>query len=237
MNEEKFIQALAEKNIQLSETQLQQFDRYFSLLVEWNQKINLTAITEHDEVYLKHFYDSLVPLWWVEIPEAAKVVDVGAGAGFPSIPIKIIRPDIQLTIIDSLNKRINFLNELVADLGLTGVEAVHARAEEAGQDQAYRGQYDLATARAVASLNILVELCLPFVKKGGHFIALKGQDAHNELIEAKRAITLLGGKFEAEFHETLPQEESYRAIIDIRKTLDTPNKYPRRPGKPNKQPL
>ncbi|MGY4105086.1 16S rRNA (guanine(527)-N(7))-methyltransferase RsmG [Ignavigranum ruoffiae] len=237
MNEEKFIQALAEKNIQLSEKQLQQFDRYFSLLVEWNQKINLTAITEHDEVYLKHFYDSLVPLWWVEIPEAAKVVDVGAGAGFPSIPIKIIRPDIQLTIIDSLNKRINFLNELVADLGLTGVEAVHARAEEAGQDQAYRGQYDLATARAVASLNILVELCLPFVKKGGHFIALKGQDAHNELIEAKRAITLLGGKFEAEFHETLPQEESYRAIIDIRKTLDTPNKYPRRPGKPNKQPL
>ena len=237
MNEEKFIQALAEKNIQLSEKQLQQFDRYFSLLVEWNQKINLTAITEHDEVYLKHFYDSLVPLWWVEIPEAAKVVDVGAGAGFPSIPIKIIRPDIQLTIIDSPNKRINFLNELVADLGLTGVEAVHARAEEAGQDQAYRGQYDLATARAVASLNILVELCLPFVKKGGHFIALKGQDAHNELIEAKRAITLLGGKFEAEFHETLPQEESYRAIIDIRKTLDTPNKYPRRPGKPNKQPL
>ncbi|WP_282919879.1 16S rRNA (guanine(527)-N(7))-methyltransferase RsmG [Ignavigranum ruoffiae] len=237
MNEEKFIQALAKKNIQLSEKQLQQFDRYFSLLVEWNQKINLTAITEHDEVYLKHFYDSLVPLWWVEIPEAAKVVDVGAGAGFPSIPIKIIRPDIQLTIIDSLNKRINFLNELVADLGLTGVEAVHARAEEAGQDQAYRGQYDLATARAVASLNILVELCLPFVKKGGHFIALKGQDAHNELIEAKRAITLLGGKFEAEFHETLPQEESYRAIIDIRKTLDTPNKYPRRPGKPNKQPL
>ena len=237
MNEEKFIQALAEKNIQLSEKQLQQFDRYFSLLVEWNQKINLTAITEHDEVYLKHFYDSLVPLWWVEIPEAAKVVDVGAGAGFPSIPIKIIRPDIQLTIIDSLNKRINFLNELVADLGLTGVEAVHARAEEAGQDQAYRGQYDLATARAVASLNILVELCLPFVKKGGHFIALKGQDAHNEMIEAKRAITLLGGKFEAEFHETLPQEESYRAIIDIRKTLDTPNKYPRRPGKPNKQPL
>ncbi|UPQ86399.1 16S rRNA (guanine(527)-N(7))-methyltransferase RsmG [Ignavigranum ruoffiae] len=237
MNEEKFIQALAEKNIQLSEKQLQQFDRYFSLLVEWNQKINLTAITEHDEVYLKHFYDSLVPLWWVEIPEAAKVVDVGAGAGFPSIPIKIIRPDIQLTIIDSLNKRINFLNELVADLGLTGVKAVHARAEEAGQDQAYRGQYDLATARAVASLNILVELCLPFVKKGGHFIALKGQDAHNELIEAKRAITLLGGKFEAEFHETLPQEESYRAIIDIRKTLDTPNKYPRRPGKPNKQPL
>ena len=237
MNEVKFIQALAEKNIQLSEKQLQQFDRYFSLLVEWNQKINLTAITEHDEVYLKHFYDSLVPLWWVEIPEAAKVVDVGAGAGFPSIPIKIIRPDIQLTIIDSLNKRINFLNELVADLGLTGVKAVHARAEEAGQDQAYRGQYDLATARAVASLNILVELCLPFVKKGGHFIALKGQDAHNELIEAKRAITLLGGKFEAEFHETLPQEESYRAIIDIRKTLDTPNKYPRRPGKPNKQPL
>lgn len=237
MNEEKFIQALAKKNIQLSEKQLQQFDRYFSLLVEWNQKINLTAITEHDEVYLKHFYDSLVPLWWVEIPEAAKVVDVGAGAGFPSIPIKIIRPDIQLTIIDSLNKRINFLNELVADLGLTGVEAVHARAEEAGQDQAYRGQYDLATARAVASLNILVELCLPFVKKGGHFIALKGQDAHNELIEAKRAISLLGGKFEEEFHETLPQEESYRAIIDIRKTLDTPNKYPRRPGKPNKQPL
>ena len=237
MNEEKFIQALAEKNIQLSEKQLQQFDRYFSLLVEWNQKINLTAITEHDEVYLKHFYDSLVPLWWVEIPEAAKVVDVGAGAGFPSIPIKIIRPDIQLTIIDSLNKRINFLNELVADLGLTGVEAVHARAEEAGQDQAYRGQYDLATARAVASLNILVELCLPFVKKGGHFIALKGQDAHNEMIDAKRAITLLGGNFEAEFHETLPQEESYRAIIDIRKTLDTPNKYPRRPGKPNKQPL
>lgn len=237
LNQKQFIQALAEKGIQLSPIQIQQFDRYYHLLVEWNQKINLTAITQREDVYLKHFYDSLLPLWLVDIPQGARLVDVGASAGFPSIPLKIVRPDIQLTIIDSLNKRIHFLDELVNNLELEQVEAVHARAEEAGQNKQYRGQFDIATARAVAPLNILVELCLPLVRKGGYFIALKGQEAMNELEEAKQAIKLLGGKFEREVHESLPQEESYRSLIEIRKTLETPNKYPRRPGKPNKQPL
>ena len=237
MNQDAFMKALKHKNIEINDDQLKQFNQYFELLVEWNEKINLTAITDKEEVYLKHFYDSIMPLWLFDIPEAAKLVDVGAGAGFPSIPMKIIRPDLEITIIDSLNKRITFLDNLVNDLNLDKVSNVHARAEEAGQDPQYREQYDIATARAVASLNVLTELCIPLVKKGGYFLALKSQRAETEVEEAQAAIKVLGAKYEGQETETLPIEGSERTLVRIRKTLNTPKKFPRKPGKPNKQPI
>ncbi len=237
MNQDAFMKALKHKNIEINDDQLKQFNQYFELLVEWNEKINLTAITDKEEVYLKHFYDSIMPLWLFDIPEAAKLVDVGAGAGFPSIPMKIIRPDLEITIIDSLNKRITFLDNLVNDLNLDKVSNVHARAEEAGQDPQYREQYDIATARAVASLNVLTELCIPLVKKGGYFLALKSQRAETEVEEAQAAIKVLGAKYEGQETETLPIEGSERTLVRIKKTLNTPKKFPRKPGKPNKQPI
>lgn len=237
MNEAAFIQALAAKGIVLSAQQQQQFQAYFQQLIEWNDKINLTAITDIDEVYLKHFYDSLIPLWQMSIPQGAQLVDVGSGAGFPGLPLKIVRPDLEITIIDALNKRIQFLDHLAAYLGLNGVINVHLRAEEAGQDSRFRQRFDVATARAVAPLNILCELCLPLVKKGGRFIALKGQKIDAELMEAQQAIKVLGAKFEEVITVTLPFEAGDRALVGIRKTLDTPKKYPRRPGKPNKEPI
>lgn len=237
MTEQEFIDALAEKGITLTETQVKQFKEYFHLLVEWNEKMNLTAITDVQGVYLKHFYDSIMPLWHVQLEQDAHLCDVGAGAGFPSIPMKIIRPDLHITIIDSLNKRIHFLNHLSQALQLENVQAIHARAEEAGQDPTLRGKFDYVTARAVASLNVLCEFCLPFIKKGGYFIALKGHQADHEIEAATNAIKILGAKFESQALEKLPLEESDRAIISIRKTLETPKKYPRRAGKPSKQPI
>ena len=237
MKVQEFIEALAEKGISLSDQQVMQFAKYYQLLIEWNNKINLTAITDQEEVYLKHFYDSLMLLWVFDLPSNCSLVDVGAGAGFPSIPLKIVRPDIQVTIIDSLNKRINFLNHLSESLELRDIKAVHARAEDAGQNPVFREQFDVATARAVATLNILSELCLPLVKKGGAFLAMKGQASQEEIEEATAAIKLLGGKFETEFVDNLPMEGSFRSVVYIRKALETPKKYPRKPGKPNKQPL
>ena len=238
MTIEEFIQALSQHGIQLTPEQVNQFDRYFHLLVEWNQKINLTAITEEKEVYLKHFYDSLMPLWLMPLDSYdVTLCDVGAGAGFPSIPLKIIHPELKVTIVDSLNKRINFLNLLVADLNLTGVNCVHGRAEDVGQNPLYRGQFDIVTARAVAALNVLSELCLPLVKKGGQFLVLKGDKVDEEMEGSKRAIALLGAKFEKSATELLPIEGSERTILSIRKTLDTPKKYPRKAGTPMKKPI
>lgn len=237
MNESEFIEALAQKGFTLTDTQVKQFHCYFITLVEWNKRMNLTAITDRQGVYLKHFYDSAMLLWHVDLEQGATLCDVGAGAGFPSIPIKIIRPDLQITIIDSLNKRVQFLQHLTEELQLTNVKAMHARAEEAGQNSAFRGQFDYVTARAVASLNVLCELCLPFVKKGGYFIALKGDQVHQEVEEARSAIKVLGAKFDEPSFEKLPVENSNRSILSIKKTLDTPKKYPRRSGKPAKQPI
>lgn len=239
MNPKEFATILAQKGIELTAQQLQQFEQYFELLVEWNQKMNLTAITEQEEVYLKHFYDSLMPLWLVpeRLEGEVRVVDIGAGAGFPGIPLKIAQPDLQLTMVDSLNKRVTFLNEVIDQLGLTHTEAIHARAEDFGHDRKHREQYDISIARAVAGLNVLAEYCLPLVRKGGYFIALKGQKAQQELEEAQGSLLKLGAKYEGSHHELLPIEESEREILSIRKTLNTPNKYPRKAGKPTKSPL
>lgn len=236
MNPQQFIEALKEQGIELTEEQIGQFDKYYEMLVHWNEKINLTAVTEKEDVYLKHFYDSLTPLFFTDIPEGTRLCDVGAGAGFPSIPMKIVRPDIKVTIVDSLNKRINFLNELTAELSLGDMHLVHDRAETFGQHTA-RHMFDMVTARAVANLNTLLELCLPLVRTGGKFIVLKGRRGLEELEDSKFALDLLGGKIVETHQFTLPEEDSERYILDIEKVRKTPKKYPRKPGTPNKSPL
>src|SRR5699024_10416192 len=238
MNETEFINTLKDKGIELSAVQIGQFKTYYKMLVEWNEKINLTAVTEIEEVYLKHFYDSITPLFYADIDEGARLCDVGAGAGFPSIPMKIIRPDLKITIVDSLNKRINFLNELTAELGLDKMHLVHDRAETFGNHKAdARHMFDVVTARAVAQLNVLSELCLPLVRTGGQFIVMKGRKAQEELDESKFALDVLGGEMTAVHQLSLPQEESDRYIIIVEKKRKTPKKYPRKPGTPNKSPL
>lgn len=237
MNEQTFIDTLKESGITLTDKQIKQFETYFEMLVEWNEKINLTAVTEKEEVYLKHFFDSVTPSFYIDFNEIETICDVGAGAGFPSIPLKIVYPHLQITIVDSLNKRIKFLNELAASLDLDQVNFAHDRAETFGKSQQYRESFDLVTARAVARLSVLSELCLPLVKKGGQFVALKGSQGNEELEDAQFAISVLGGEVKTVHEFTLPLEESMRQIITIDKLRQTPKKYPRKPGTPNKEPL
>lgn len=237
MNEQQFIEALRAKGIELSERQIEQFRTYFTELVEWNEKMNLTAITDEPSVYLKHFYDSITAAFYVDFSKEMTVCDVGAGAGFPSIPLKICYPHIELTIVDSLNKRITFLNHLANELQLENVHFVHARAEEFGKNKAYREQFDLVTARAVARLSVLSELCVPLVKKGGQFVAMKGAAGPEELVDAKSALNILGVELVEQFDFELPEEDSERTIYVFDKVKTTPKKYPRKPGTPNKSPL
>lgn len=236
MTPEEFRQALADKDIYLSDQQMSQFERYYQWLVEWNEKMNLTAITEKNDVYLKHFYDSLTLAFEVDFSQPLSLCDVGSGAGFPSIPLKIAFPNLQITIVDSLNKRINFLTELTKELGITAA-LHHDRAETFGQNPQFRASFDLVTARAVARLNVLAELCLPLVKQEGYFYALKAAKSEEELIEAKHAIAILGGKFIKEDAIELPKISDKRHILVIQKKKVTPKKYPRKPGMPNKQPI
>ncbi|QUF65432.1 16S rRNA (guanine(527)-N(7))-methyltransferase RsmG [Bacillus atrophaeus] len=237
MNIEEFTSGLAEKGISLSSRQLEQFELYYEMLVEWNEKINLTSITEKKEVYLKHFYDSITAAFYVDFKQVNTICDVGAGAGFPSLPIKICFPHLQVSIVDSLNKRITFLDKLAEALQLENTSFYHDRAETFGQRQDLRESYDIVTARAVARLSVLSELCLPLVKKNGLFVALKAASAEEELKAGKKAITTLGGELEQVHSFKLPLEESDRNIIVMRKKKNTPKKYPRKPGTPNKSPI
>lgn len=237
MKIDDFTQALSEHNVELNDNQITQFNLYFELLVEWNKKMNLTAITEENEVYLKHFFDSISPSFYYDFSKIKTVCDIGAGAGFPSIPLKICFPHLQITIVDSLNKRINFLNELATKLGLTDVNFVHSRAEDFGQQKENRETYDVVTARAVARTNVLSEYCLPVCKINGQFIAMKGSLIDNELAEASNAIEILGGKIKEEITFTLPIEKSDRSILIVDKLKKTPKKYPRKAGTPQKSPL
>lgn len=239
MNPEEFAAALREHNVELNAQQLAHYQQYYERLVAVNEHMNLTAITERDEVYLKHFYDSLTLAWaYPELQtEELHMIDVGAGAGFPSLPLKIAFPQLQITIIDALNKRINFLRDLVKELGLEGVTVEHARAEEFGNKTApAREQYDVATARALARLNVLGELTLPFVKVGGVLLAMKGSAADEELAEAKKAITTLGAEIGEQIDVSLPNGDP-RSVIVIKKVKNTPKKYPRKPGDPVRKPL
>jgi 16S rRNA (guanine527-N7)-methyltransferase len=237
MNEQQFIAALKEKGIELSDVQIAQFKKYFELLVEWNEKMNLTAITDLEGVYLKHFYDSISASFYFDFTKVTTVCDVGAGAGFPSIPIKICFPHLHVTIVDSLNKRITFLNHLSDQLQLENVQFVHARAEEFGQNAKYREQFEVVTARAVARLSVLSELCVPIAKPTGYFVALKAAAGPDELKDAKKALTTLGVELKEEFAFTLPVEESERTLYVFDKVKSTPKKYPRKPGVPNKTPI
>ena len=237
MKPETFYNLLAEQNLPLSDQQKKQFERYFELLVEWNEKINLTAITDKEEVYLKHFYDSIAPILQGLIPnETIKLLDIGAGAGFPSLPMKILYPQLDVTIIDSLNKRINFLQLLAQELDLEGVHFYHGRAEDLAQDKNFRARYDFVTARAVARMQVLSELTIPYLKVGGKLLALKASNAPEELLEAKNALNLLFSKVEDNLSYALPNGDP-RYITVVEKKKETPNKYPRKAGMPNKRPL
>ena len=237
MKPEEFYTHLADFGFPLTDRQKEQYERYFELLVEWNEKINLTAITEKDEVYIKHFYDSIAPILQGLIEnQPIRLLDIGAGAGFPSLPMKILFPELDVTIIDSLNKRINFLHLLAEELGLSGVHFYHGRAEDFAQDKAFRAQFDLVTARAVARMQVLSELTIPYLKVGGHLLALKASNAPEELEEAKNALNLLFSKVEDNLQYELPNGDP-RYITIVEKKKETPNKYPRKAGLPNKRPL
>lgn len=232
-----FEKLLGENGIALTPKQLEQFDSYHRLLVEWNEKMNLTGITERDAVFEKHFYDSISLSFFVNIKEVNSIADIGSGAGFPSIPLKICFPHLKVVIVDSLNKRIQFLNHLVAELGLENVNCVHGRAEDIARLPEYRDSFDLVTARAVARLNVLNEFCLPFARKNGAFAAMKGSQSVEEVKEAGVSLRELKGKVRAEHDFKLPFEQSERYIVLIEKTDVTPKKYPRKAGTPLKQPL
>lgn len=216
--------------ITLTENQYEQFQKYFELLVEWNEKMNLTAITDESGVALKHFADSLSLLNFVDIPRNSSLADVGTGAGFPGVVLKIARPDIKLTLIDSLNKRLVFLNEVCSQLGIDA-ELIHSRAEDGARDEKLRESFDFAVSRAVARMNVLSEYCLPYVKVGGAFCAMKGAQANEEFKESLNAINTLGGKLENKYFFELPENGGERAIAVVRKVRNTPQKYPRQSGK------
>jgi len=228
----------AEKiGIVLSEKQQQQFETYYDYLVAQNEVMNLTAITEYEEVLTKHFLDSLFLVQTMKDFHGKKVLDLGTGAGFPGIPLKIAFPDTEFVLMDSLNKRISFLNRVIELLDLKKITAVHGRAEEAGRTAMYREQFDLCVSRAVARLSSLSEFCIPFVKPGGYFISYKAGDCKEECAEAKNAIKVLGGKLISAEESLLPDTEIARTFVVIQKEKHTPEKYPRGQGKPLKQPL
>ncbi|GGJ89643.1 ribosomal RNA small subunit methyltransferase G [Lentibacillus kapialis] len=237
MKSEQFVDALSEQGIELNEKQKEQFADYFQILVEWNEKINLTTLTGVEDVYLKHFYDSISAAFYHDFTGNVMICDVGAGAGFPSIPLKICFPDISVTIVDSLQKRINFLNQLGEQLSLKNVAFYHDRAENFGRKKQFRESFDIVTSRAVARMSVLSELCLPLTKKNGWFIAMKGSQAEDELNDGQNAVNVLGGELDKMHTFRLPEENSERSIISIHKNRITPKKYPRKPGLPNKSPI
>lgn len=225
---------MAKFKIILTEKQLWQFNEYYKLLTLWNNKMNLTAITEPTEVAIKHFVDSCSILNYINVKENAKVIDIGTGAGFPGIPLKIVRDDINLTLLDSLNKRLLFLNEAAKEIGITA-NTIHGRAEDYGKDITYREKFDMAVSRAVAPLNVLSEYCIPFVKKGGIFVSMKGPNIQEEVNAGKSSIKLLGGKINNVKQFSLG--DNSRSIIIVEKVNNTPAAYPRHGSKISKKPL
>lgn len=234
-NLDKFKIGLEQLNISLSKEQMQQFVDYYELLIETNKVMNLTAITEFDEVIEKHFLDSLSLFRVYHLNENVKILDMGTGAGFPGIPLKIAFPEIDLVLADSLNKRIKFLQDVIDHLGLKKVEALHARAEEMGRNKQYREQFDLCVSRAVANLSSLSEYCIPFVKEGGKFISYKSGEIDEETNQAQKAISILGGRIEEIYKFDLYEQR--RSFVIIKKEKKTPKAYPRKAGTPTKMPL
>lgn len=236
-NLEKFKNGLQQLHIALSEKQMEQFLQYYELLVEKNKVMNLTAITEFDEVVEKHFLDSVSLTKQLDLHQPLKVLDLGTGAGFPGIPLKIVFPELEITLMDSLNKRVLFLQDVISSLQLQNIEVVHGRAEEAAKNKKYRESFDLCVSRAVANISTLSEYCLPFVKIGGSFISYKSSTIEDELEDGKKGIAILGGKVKDVYKFTLPDSELQRSFVIIEKEKKTPKAYPRKAGTPSKEPL
>lgn len=236
-NTNQFESDILNLGIKLSKKQISQFLKYYELLVEWNGFMNLTAITEYDEAMKKHFVDSLSLIKAFDVSKEASVIDVGTGAGFPGLALKIAYPNLKITLLDSLNKRINFLNEVIIQLGLSGIEAIHGRAEDFAKPGKLREKFDLCVSRAVANLSTLSEYCLPYVKVGGEFISYKSEKMEEEINAAKNAIYVLGGKIQGCEEFYLPDSDIYRNLVVIKKVRETPKKYPRKAGLPSKEPL
>jgi len=233
----RFQKQLKELNLELTELQYEQFYKYYEMLVEWNKVMNLTGITEYEEVNEKHFLDSLAIVKAVDMKNVNSVIDIGTGAGFPGIPLKIAFPHLKITLLDSLNKRIKFLNAVIDELGLDHIETIHGRAEDFAKQVNYREQYDLGVSRAVANLSTLSEYCMPYVKVSGLFVSYKSETVDDELKECENAVKILGGKVEEVVRFQLPDTEIGRSFVKIRKNKNTPKKYPRKAGLPAKEPL
>ncbi len=239
MKKEEWIEILKNQcknlNMSINENQLEQLHMYMKLLQKCNESINLTSIIEDKDILQKHFIDSITIIPYIDYKD--NIIDVGTGAGFPGIPIKIAREDVKVTLLDSLNKRVNFMKEVISNLNLSNIQTIHGRAEDIGKNSNFREKFDVATSRAVAPLNILVEYLMPLVKKGGRCICMKGKDIKEELEISKKAINILGGELEKVHEFYLPQSNIKRNIIIIRKMKDTPSKYPRKAGTPSKEPI
>ena len=238
MNDMNYLKNLSQKvGVSLSDEQLQQFIKYYELLVEWNQVMNLTAITEYKEVVLKHFVDSIALVQTYDLTKSFSVIDVGTGAGFPGIPLKIAFPQLKVTLLDSLNKRVQFLNHVTEQLGLKDIAAIHGRAEDFAKQKEHREQYDLCVSRAVANLASLSEYCIPYVKVGGVFISYKSGNREEEVNQAQKAIKVLGGRLKNKKEFQLPDSDISRSFILIEKVAPTIKKYPRKAGLPTKEPI
>lgn len=234
---DQFKKDISEMGITLEQKQIDQFITYYEMLVEWNQVMNLTAITEYEDVMKKHFVDSISLIKAYDIKKKSKVIDIGTGAGFPGLALKIAYPSLQVTLLDSLNKRIQFLNAVIEKLDLHGVDTIHGRAEDFAKPNKLREEYDLCVSRAVANLSTLSEYCLPFVKEGGLFISYKSEKIIEEVEKAEKAISILGGKVANQVEFMLPNSDIYRNLFVIKKVKKTPMKYPRKAGLPSKEPL
>ncbi len=234
---DRFAEELKKLGIVLTPGQREQFERYYELLVERNKVMNLTGITDYDEVNLKHFTDSLTIVRLNDMSKIYSMIDVGTGAGFPGIPIKIVFPHIKTALLDSLNKRLKFLNEVIEELGLKEIETLHGRAEDYAKKQEYRDKFELCVSRAVANLSTLSEYCLPFVKNGGSFVSYKSGESDEEIRQSETAVSILGGKIVKIDKFMLPDTDIGRSLVKINKVKNTPGKYPRKAGVPAKEPL
>ena len=231
----KFRNSMKSIGIELTDSQLNAFETYYDMLIDRNKVMNLTAITEFDEVMDKHFLDSVYLFRSIKLEADYKLIDIGTGAGFPGIPLKIVFPELKITLLDSLNKRVGFINDVIEELNLNDIEAIHGRAEDIARNKAYRASYDIAVSRAVANLSTLSEYCLPFVKIGGKFVSYKSGDCADEVDNAKAAIHLLGGKINK--IDEFSYSNNSRSFIVIDKVMNTSSKYPRKAGLPSKKPL
>ena len=234
---DRFLKSLEKLNIHLNEKQVYQFMKYYEMLIETNKVMNLTAITDFDEVIDKHFVDSLALIQAIDLNKELKVIDVGTGAGFPGIPLKIAFPELDILLLDSLNKRIHFLDQVISELGLENIQTIHGRAEDFGKNPLYREKFDLCVSRAVANLSTLSEYCVPFVQVDGYFISYKSGKVQEELDVSRHAVDILGGKVEKCLNYALADTDMERSLVVIHKLKPTKKAYPRKAGKPSKEPL